>query len=600
VPSARDSDGLQWWLGIDLGTTAIAATLFNRQTQQHYPLYWSNPIQSDADRVFQLPSVGYFATQTQGRIPEHPTAIGYAALQAGTLSLSATGQITGLLLHSFKPYLNIALPYYSTQRKQWEPMIQRSESQTLPLIWVQQTLVSLLTSLTPTATGAAALVCQAQGLESAQFAAAIAQLAGVVINQPTGSSDAYRFNLREAVMAAGLVQNPEQIYCLEDGVAALLTELAQLEAGAGRKSEGRAGQKRGMLEGGVLVISAGAIATTMVLVDLPPTIRELSQDELAVRRIAYAGNALDQDIICQLLRPFAQNWEALDLDSLNLPLPGAPDLEPRYRLQQRLESLPLGRSLLSSVRQVKPTLCQQDVTYVLDTQRWNLRRSDLLNWVILPYLQQLNRELNSLLTQTRIPAAAVRRVLCTGGTATIDAVTLWVRQKFPHAQVVVDQSSQQSLVAMQRIAQGLAQFPNFPGVFNRDRHFYSDFFLLRTLLEHIPQDPDLAWSTSGIIELLATQGIPSSISQPFVLNLLEGHLPTGLVPSMATGILLTPESRHNPDYDAIAASPLFERDDAQQYRLNLPQRDRLWNYLQAILTNTHQTLQTPLEAVINS
>jgi hypothetical protein len=561
--------------------------LFNSQTQQQYALCWSTPEQADSEPLFQLPSVGYFPKQPQSRIPALPTTVGYAALQAGALALSASGQVSGLLLHSFKPYLNIALPYYSPQTKQWEPIIQRSETQSLPLILVQQTLVSLLTSLTPTANRVTGLKCTAQGLSSTQFATAMKQLAGVVINQPIGSSDAYRFNLREALLSAGLVQKPEQIFCVEDAIAALVAELTQ-------PARGQSPLPPEIVQGGVLVISAGAIATNLAFADVPSNPQALSLNDVSLRRISYAGNALDQDIICQLLHPSAQGWEDLELESLNLPLPGEPDLEPRYRLQQRLESVPLGRSLLSSVRQIKPTLCQQDVTYILDRQQWNLRRSDLLNWVILPYLQQLNREINILLSQTATPATAVRRVVCTGGTASISAITLWVGKKFPNAEVVVDLPVNQSTLPTQRIANGLAVFANFPQVCDRTRHAYSDFFLLRTLLSRISNQADFSWAVGGIVQLLKAQGIDPSISQPFALNVLEGQLPTGLVPTAATGILLTSESRRNAEYQAIATAPLFTRYDNSLYHLNLQQRDLLWNHLQTILTNTHQTLAQPL------
>jgi hypothetical protein len=581
-----------WWLGIDLGTTAIAATLFHWQTQQYYPLYWSDPDQPNAEQLFQLPSVGYFPKQPQSRIPALPSTVGYAALQAGTLALSTTGQMTGLLLHSFKPYLNSALPYYSPQSKQWEPIIQRSETQALPLILVQQTLVSLLTSLTPTANRSTALTCRAQGLDPKTFAAAMRQLAGVAINQPTSSSDAYRFNLREAILSAGLVQEPEQIFCVEDAVAAMLAELAPTEPQKNSGSAGRNPSK--MPQGGMFVLSAGAIATNMALVDVPLNVQDLAAEDFYLRRIPYAGNALDQDIICQLLYPSAQGWETLELDQLNLPLPGEPDLEPRYRLQQRLESSPLGRSLLSSVRQIKPTLCQQDVTYILDTQRWSLSRKDLLNWVLLPYLQQLNREINFLLSQAAIPAGAVRRVVCTGGTATISIISLWLQQKFPQARLSIDSSVQQSTMPMQRIANGLAALPNFSQVCDRDRHQYSDFFILHKLLECLPNSAEPTWSVGGIVALLAEQGLHSQISQPFAMNLLAGQLPTGLVPTTASSILLTPESQHNPEYQAISVAPLFTRQENQFYALNLQQRDRLWQHLQTILTNTHQTLAEPL------
>lgn len=408
----------------------------------------------------------------------------------------------------------------------------------------------------------------------------MSQLAGVVINQPVGSSDAYRFNLREAVLTAGLVQHPAQVYFLEEAIAALLPHL--------HGTQPQPGEKRG-----ILVISAGTSTTELVLTTRPNLAHSLTRGQLALRRLAYAGNALDQDIICQMLKPTAIGWEDLGLETLDTPLPGEPDLETRYRLQQRLESVPLGQALLQTVRQIKPTLCQQDVAFTFQGQQWHLNYRELQRWILVPYLQQLNREINFLLTQLDLTAEDIQTVVCTGGTTAIAAMAHGLNRKFPQA-TILSPPDQASITPDETgVSVGLALTPSFPGVLDATRHQFSEYFLLRTLLKTLPVQVEPI-SEVHIQQLLESQGIPSAASQRFIETLLEGQLPQGFGLSKVSRLLLAPESQQNAEYQELATAPLFARQGSQVYRLNRQQRDRLWNHLQIILANTQQTLAEPL------
>jgi molecular chaperone DnaK (HSP70) len=409
------------------------------------------------------------------------------------------------------------------------------------------------------------------------FQQAIAHLTGVVLNQPVGSSDAYRFNLREAVLAAGLISDPAQIYFLEEAIAALLPELHRDRADA-------------PLKGGILVVSAGTATTELVLVKQAEVGHLLARQEIALGRLAYAGNALDQDIICHLLHPTATQWQDLNLRTLNLPLPGEPDLEARYPLQQRLESVSLGQALLQAVRQVKPALCQQDVEFTFQGQHWQLNYRDLQRWILVPYLQQLNREINQLLIQLDLPPDAIQTIICTGGMTAIPAVERGLQRKFPQA-AIAQAASQQPEAP--NVSAGLSLLPYFPSVLDPVRHQFNEYFLLRTTLQTLPIQAEPI-SAAHILHLLETQGIPSTAAQGFVAGLLEGQLPAGWVLSRASTILLAPKSLQQPEYQALATAPLFSRQGQQVYRLNRQQRDRLWNHLQIILANTRQTLTEPL------
>ena len=351
------------------------------------------------------------------------------------------------------------------------------------------------------------------------------------------------------------------------------------------------------MQGGTLVLSAGATTTELLLVDLPhalmgsalPDRALLAREHLYLRSVAYAGDAIDQDIICQILYPSARNWESLDLQSLDLPLPGEPDQNARDCLQQRLRSSALGRQLLNAARQLKLALQQQDTaTFQLNDQQWTVSQQDLHSRVTVPYLQQLNRELNVLLNQSGIAVQAVQQVICTGRTTALPAIAHWLKQKLPNTRLLQDGKS--SGLASHHIAAGLATLPLYPQVLDAVRHQYSDYFLLNELVRILP---DESLSVGRILQLLEKQGINTSFCQRPLLRLLEGHLPEGLLPSQ-TATMFTPESQQNSDYQALTAQTLFSREGNQLYRFNPETRDRLQRYLTAILANTHQTLAEPL------
>lgn len=506
------------------------------------------------------------------------TRVAPTAPLPGTEDGNLDPAIAQLFLHRFKPYLNAALPFRSPQTQTWEPQIRQSETQTVSLVWLPETLAALLATLKPRSPR---LVGRAAGLSPKQFEQAMAQLTGVVMNHPVGASEAYRFNLREAVLAAELVSHPAQIYFLEEAIATLLPALHTPASPAIQPQV-------------ILVVSAGTSTTELALAQCPVDAHKLSRREIALSRLAYAGNALDQDIICQLLYPTATGWQDLSLHTLDLPLPGEPDLKARYQLQQRLEGSSIGRSLLQAVRQIKPTLCQQDVEFVFQGQQWNLSYRELQRWILVPYLQQLNREVNLLLTQLDLTPDAVQTVMCVGGTAAIAAVERGLQRKFPQALIVSPGSATTADPTNEiGVARGLSLLPYFPEVLDAVRHQFSEYYLLRTTLKTLPVQAEPI-SEAHIQYLLEAQGIPPAVSQPFIATLLEGQLPAGLVPTRASSILLAPKSIQSVEYRELSIAPLLSLQGNQIYRLNRQQRDRLWNQLQIILANTHQTLMEPL------
>lgn len=569
-----------WYLGIDLGTTGISAALLNGRTGHRYPIRWSGVGQATVQR---LAAIVYLAAESTA------TSLGDAAqdllttMAQGTLSTQMA--TPGVLLHHFKPYLGMGLPYLTAQQA-WQPEVQWTDAQAVSLKSIRQGLTVLLQSFlaSPASSG---LTCTVEGLDRSTSEAILHQLTGVIVNCPVAWSDTYRFNLREAVLEAGLVNHPEQVYLLEDTIAALLAELPAL--GQGNPTYTVASNTRGQsLTGNTLIMSAGATTTELLLVNLPPDNQSFFRQDLYLRSFTYAGDAISQDLICQVLLPSAWGWEELNLQNLDLPLPGEPDSLARYRLQQRLRSSAFGLRLLAAVNQLKLALHQQSsASFELQTQQWNVTQQELHSRVILPYIQRLNREVNTLLTQSGTAMEGVRSVLCVGGTATMPAISYWLKQKLPNATILSHAGT--SPLTCSPIALGLATLPLYAQVIDTIQHQYSEYFLLRELLRILPAEP---LSLGRILQLLENQGINTHTCQRTILNLLEGHLPAGLVPDKVDLALFSAASRQNPDYQGMATP--FSRQGNQVYEVKPDLRDRLQEYLSRVLASSYQSLEDPL------
>ncbi|MGA7937338.1 MAG: hypothetical protein WCA35_27550 [Kovacikia sp.] len=563
--------------------------MLNRATAQLYPIRWAG-VASASPVLLRLPAVAFLTDEQLHQTPTVPSAVGDRALQ---VRVNSAGQPVampaGLLLGNFRQFQDVAIPYWSDQTQTWEPVLQWSDQHSLALAWIQQVVVALLSTLLKQPTDESG--CSAEGLEPEEFQTALSQLAGVGLGCPVGWSDTYRFNLREAVLTAGLVAQPAQIFFVEDAIAALIAELPdsairQPAVSLQRsRSTGTASWK-----GGTLVLSAGATMTELLLLDLPQDFHQLTRSDLALRSIAYGGSAIDQDIICQLFYPSVWGWRNLGEPSLDLPLPGEPDLPIRYRLQQRLQSTSLGRILLAIARQLKVALQNQEVaSFSLNDQQWTMTQQALHSRVIVPYLQLLNRELSGLLAQTGIGVQTIQQVVLTGGTASFPEIGLWLQQKFPNAMLIQDQDPSPN--SHSKVALGLAKLPFYPQFLEGDRHQYGEYFLLQAILRSFP---DHALSLGQILQLLEAQGINAQICQQTILDFLEGQLPEGLVPSQANLILLTPASRQFPEYQMVRLSPVFSCQSNRVYRLDLEQRDRLCHYLATLLKSSRQKLEQPL------
>ncbi len=610
VPTAQDAAPSTpspiWYLGIDFGTTGISAALLNRSTSQLFPLYWSAT--DIKERSFRLPSVAY--------LPHDSSSI------AAETTTSST---------QLKPYLQVGIPYQSVKSGKWEPVLQLSESLLVPLIWVRRSLAKLLSTLNAAATHPnTGLTAGADDLKNETFTQAITHLVGVIVTCPNYWSEQYRFNVTEAVLASKIVSRVEQVFFVEEAIAAVLSQLPGIDGVEVKLPPLAITHSQTDFPGATLALNIGATATEMTLVEIPRNIQNLRHSDFLLHSFAYAGNALDQDIICQLLYPprwrqprntpadgnksehchwqptipglDSMRWGSLELEQLELPRPGEPDLEARIRLQQRLDSSVLGQALIDAAIALKFILQHQDTfSLALADCRWVLQRRDLESLVFAPFVQRLNRELNRLLVAKGIPTAAIAQVICTGGTVGLShhtngvgsAIARWLRQKLPSATIIQDiYRTENGTPTCSRVACGLAMLPLHPLVLDTTRHQYTDYFLVMELLRILPDRP---FSFGDIVKLLEGHGINTASCESRIVAFLENQLPPGLIPNSIEKHWLTPASLAG-DYRSLAVAPLFEKQANSIYRPNVPQLQCLRSYLEAMTAGAQQSLLEPNSA----
>ncbi|MBE9070645.1 hypothetical protein IQ260_28805 [Leptolyngbya cf. ectocarpi LEGE 11479] len=607
--SPVDLEG-DWFLGLDVGSTGLSAVLMNRRTGQVYPLYWQTS--SEETKHFRLPAMAVM-TATQETV-----AVGYDALGDLEDLLDAFGsQIPELIgVNRLKPLLKVAVGHGQTLATS-DPWLRWSDTVELPMLQVLQAMVALLKHLVDQG--------QAVGLEGDSLAQVWEKLQGVIVGYPTNWPDTYSFNLREAVLAAGLIHQPEQILFVEDAIATVLSGLPDPSNVAIAETVSLSRQPslyNCQWEDGTVVISGGAVMTELGLVSLPKDLASLDYADFALRSFAYAGDALDQDIVCQLLLPDERrqplsganpathwdwqghlstedaDWEQLSLDDLTLPAVGHIDWGQRYRLQQRLLSSNLGQSLLAAARHLKLALQQQNqVQITLAGQRWLIKRRHLENLIFLPYIQRINRYLNVLLSQHTVDAQAIKQVICTGGSASLPAIARWLRQKFPNATIIQDTYASELPQSCSRVAYGLVNLARYAQVLNVTRQQYSDYFLLMELLRVFPQQP---LPVGAIMHLLEQRGINTQACHLHILALLEGHLPPGLVPTAADRGLICDRTTDLPTYHSLLKTPLFRKTVTESgghiYIPNEAQAEQLRAYFNRLLIDKTQTLEEPLLA----
>ncbi|MEG4232816.1 hypothetical protein QUA40_11995 [Microcoleus sp. Pol11C3] len=636
IAPSRERRNSSWYLGIDFGSSGLSAALLDRTSGQLHPIYWeaSQAEGSEEGASFRIPSAAVLAETAPGSPGAEVTvkSVGFRpqALAAGEF-----------LLENFKLPLKVGIPYQREAAGMYEPLLQWSPLQAFSIALPLQGVRALLATLNPSLRGqkfdgsgevldsampreifaglpVSNLICKASGLMPETLDAALLDLQGVILGTPAGWSDVYMFNLREAVLGASLVASGSQIFVVEDAIATLLAavtpvkngmevESSAVDSAKGSEETAPLSVNPSSFSGGTLILNAGAATVEFALVELPSNLQDLTRADFTCHSFDAAGDAFDQDIICQLLAK-NETWGM----AIDLPRPGHPDLPSRYQLQQRLQGSAFGLQLLEAARQIKVIL-QHQKSFALDIgqQHWDVKRKDLESLVLVPFVQQLNRELNALLSRAGMSPAGINQAICAGGMGAWPAIARWLRQKLPNAIVFQDQELQvdrdifdthnsalnsvsQSTNFSQkigRVACGLASLALYPHILNVSQQQYSDFFLLWELMQVLGEE---TLSFQEILQLLERQGVNTRTCEPRILRILEGNLPAGLVPAEEDFMLLTEESTQNPDWEAILAEPLFFEDVSRGYRLNLEHASVVREYLGKLASSSQQKLLEPL------
>ncbi len=576
-----------WFLGMDLGATGVSAVLINQLGDQVYPLCWNVAGDSETNR-FRLPAVAKV----------DPNAANGA--QLGTVGPSALQQ-SPPLLRNLKLMVKAGIPNSQSD----EPRMQWADHIALPLTVLQAALVELMVTLQ-----ADQMSCRAVGLKNSALRRALANLRGVIVGYPTNWPDTYSFNIRETLLSAGIVSSPDQIFFVEEVIAGLLSALPAPTAASDVPENQQPGLYNCNWSGGTVVISAGAILTETAVVELPAELDQLRYQDFSMRGYNYAGDGIDQDIICQLLhltlpapsaaegdKPTASaegtsRWETLGLDEIALPQPGEADRVTRHRLRQRLNDSPLGREAVLAARELKLALQEEEeVEVALGEHTWVITRKELETKIFIPYIQRINRQVNTLLGKKNLATQAVKQVVCTGGSASLGTIARWLRQKFPNATIIQDTYTGEYSNSCSRVAYGLANLCHYPQVLDVNRHQYNDYFLLLELLRILPEQPLPA---GGILHLLEQRGIDTQACQAHVLALIEGHLPPGLVPTAGDRPLISAQSSDIATYRALSELPLFRKQGGQIYIADPQQGDRLRSHLETLLATKVQSLSEPM------
>ncbi|MBE9092597.1 hypothetical protein [Tychonema sp. LEGE 07203] len=624
-------------MGIDFGSSGLSAALLDRASSQLYPIYWeTSQVQgASASASFRIPSVAVIEeTAPSGTSPQ----VTVKSVGCRQLALPA-GEF---LLQNFKLPLKVSIPYQRATDGLYEPLLQLSPDRAVSIALPLQGVRALLATLNPSQQGqkfggegevldaampeanfdllpVSNLICKASGLRAETLDAALLDLQGVILGTPAGWSDAYRFNLQEAVLGADLVASASQIFVVPDAIATLvaavtpgknpaLVQSPALDAVRGSLAEAvPRSVNAAAFSGGTLILNAGAATVELALVDLPPNLQDLTRADFTCQSFDAAGDAFDQDIICQLLAK-NETWGM----SIDLPRPGHPDLPSRYQLQQRLQGSDFGLQLLEAARHLKVILQHQE-SFVLNIgqQHWDVQRRDLESLVLVPFVQQLNRELNALLSRAGMSPAGIDRAICAGGMGAWPAIARWLRQKLPNAIVVqhqefegdrdifaqhnstIDSVSQSTNVSEKigLVACGLASLALYPQILDVSQHQYSDFFLLWELMQVLGVKTQ---SYQDILQLLERQGVNTRTCEPRIRQILEGKLPAGLLPEEEDFMLLAEDSRQNRDWQAILSEPLFFEDVTLGYRLNVEHARVVREYLRTLARSSQQKLLEPL------
>ncbi|WP_072620332.1 hypothetical protein [Spirulina major] len=547
-----------WYLGLAIDAQGLTAALW-QPGQTAHPFRW----QEQGETQTHLPLCAQFFTKTTAEDGAQ------LILRVGREVTATTPPTQHLYLEQFHTYLQRAMPFYSRKQRQWLPKVYVTGGKQMPLHWLQRALQQVLRQLLPQTVRSP---LAAAGLPPNQFLQAMHNLAGVVITQPLAWGAAARFNWREAVVGAGLVQHPEQIFFTSAPTAvALRSELPPATP--------------------TLIITSQGTSTDVAIA--------LPQGPLIQDTCPYGYQDIYADIFYQLLYPqWLPAHDFLTTMTWDMPWPGYPDRQRRDRAAAALQRHAMGAMVMTVATRVAQLLCHQPTfTTHLGDQPWTVSRADLQAKILTPWFDTLNTTLNDVLSTAGVTTTQITRLLwhgplCHYGMPELQAQLAW---KFPNAQLQA---------VTEELASGAAQLARHPVWCDRFRHQYDDLFLLAEILRLNPHQP---MTLKALSQALQRRGVNltadrSSSAHPEqrLQALLENQFPPGFMPT-PTDPWIVETSHASLEYQAIAAAPLFDlAPDGNGYCLNPIQAKRLRQYFTLLLTQTTQKLTDPLSFPLRS
>ena len=577
-PTPNDPPNQRWYLALDLGETELSALLIDRHTAQRYPLRWSNQERATATSPYRLPCAVYL--NPEAMTPEDWVIGDHARLTSQSADSLTEGDQPGILLQDFRSCFEIGISWRD-DRDAFQPIVRWSHDERITLYELRHGLRRLLSSLRCDA--------HAEGLTLALdldrlVDSQLPKLAGIWVNQPQDSNAAYRFNLREALIEAGLVSHPGQVMFVDEAWVSVRSPIRRQPVPHAHLPHPPAPAREYLL-----VVRGDDVATTFMVCELfsdsAKTDEPRGLDQRS-QRVPYGRLSLELDLIGQiwLMDDRLQEPLAASLGqappSLQLPTVGEPDPEARIALRQWLQATPAGRSLLRAARESLRMLYTGHDRAVTQcgTVELTVSRPQFERTILIPVITQLNREFNHILSRIGLAVQTIDRVILSGEICHGSPFETWLRQKCPNATIERLEHHDHRTTD---ITTGLAELmtevingaintvstvspdrgashgwkPDLEGELSLDCQRYDAYFVFHELLCNLPQQ---AITPAEARNRLERAGIPRSIVDHNLPELLANRFPAGLIPSPPLAQWLDPDAIAHPIYQVLRESPLFE------------------------------------------
>ncbi len=501
-----------WHLGIDFGYSGIRACLFNQATGQVYPLAFDGAEQIIAN-----------------------------------IDLNVDGG--AIALQGFKQFLRLGIPYQIGN--EWQPKLKWINNQTLSLkdfqVAAQQLFNQILNQIKNFATNS-----------DLSDPIDIANLETVILGHPHSWSDAYIFNLREAVLASGLINDIEKVLVIDQAIT------------FGMRSAAFTFPAENSKESSQLFLDSGAFTTALSFT---------LGSERRFSDLEYAGLGINQDIILQLL--FSKTKDKFP--ATKFIKSGEPNPIHRADLQQHLLNSAIGIESLAIAEQIKLFFSEQP-----NIQGWQgnvggkslkISRSELEIKVIQPFIQSLNDAIDLMIFGTK--PEDITEIAIAGGTMQLPSIHQWLEAKFANAQV--------SILPSSNLAHGLAIAPLYSQYLDINRHQYSDFFLLSEICALNLQEP---LTLGGLMKKLQNRGVNAKACSDRLAKILSGQLPAGIFPWQEPEkfLVLADPNLHPHLLDANLFTPLGN----DLYEPNPTSTQLLGAYLKMLESSINQSFSEPL------